>query len=228
MCSNHNWKDEHKRLWDALVPEKEPPDTLQGELIKIIGKLVAQAYQKRNENWCKDYEKMFRYVSIKISDDPIFSKEDQFLIKDKIEEIIHNKDQPDLSGDGSPYYIVHQKVIDWCMANPEPIPYSAEPNLTYDRKSKNIPKRTKLLYISIAVSYIFIFSLLGWAGTFSGFAWLPAAIALLSMFILPIPIFIFGLTIIFSDAASVKYKLLSSLGLFIGLLPAIFAYLATS
>jgi len=72
-------------------------------------------------NWDELYPKSWRFIGEKISDDPIFSKEEQNQIKEKIEEIIRDFDRPDLSGKGSAYYIISQRVVDWCMAHPKPI-----------------------------------------------------------------------------------------------------------
>jgi hypothetical protein len=47
------------------------------------------------------------------------------------EEIIRDEACPDLSGDGSTYYRVKERVIDWCMARPDTIPF--EPDGIYKR-----------------------------------------------------------------------------------------------
>ena len=123
------WKKEHTRLWAELVPSEGQAKTLQGELIRIEGKLTDQAYRNGNMNWDSDHERMWRFIGQSIGDDPIFCAEEQSLIKEKIEEIIRDEECPDLSGDGSPYYIIAEKVVDWCMAHPVPIPHKADPSL---------------------------------------------------------------------------------------------------
>jgi hypothetical protein len=120
---NYNWKNEHTRLWKNLVPSSGPAETLQGELIRIAGKLTDQAYRNGNMNWNDNYPSSWRFIGEKISDDPIFSNDEQKQIKEKIEEIIRDFDHPDLSGNGSAYYIISERVVDWCMAHPKPIPH---------------------------------------------------------------------------------------------------------
>lgn len=129
MDKSYNWKKEHGRLWDALVPDSGQADTLQGELVRMVGKLVDQAYRNGNGNWDEAHEKMWRFIATTISKDSTFDLEEQSLIKDKVEDIIRDKACPDLSGNGSTYYIINEKVIDWCIAHPEPIPYKADPDL---------------------------------------------------------------------------------------------------
>lgn len=125
----YNWKKEQGRLWKELVPAQGQADTLQGELIRIAGKLTDEAYRNGNENWDSEHERMWRFIADKIAADRVFSAKEQALIRAKIEEIIRDKECPDLSGDGSPYYIITEKVVDWCMAHPEPIPHQKDPTL---------------------------------------------------------------------------------------------------
>jgi hypothetical protein len=52
-CRGHtadHWKREHARLWKATVPAQGQAATLQGELIRITGKLTDQAYRNGNCN----------------------------------------------------------------------------------------------------------------------------------------------------------------------------------
>ena len=125
----YNWKKEHTRLWAELVPADGQADTLQGELIRIAGKLTDQAFRNGNMNWDDDHERMWRFIGTSIADWDGFAPADQRLIRDKIEEIIQTNECPNLNGDESPYYIVSEKVVDWCMGHPEPMPYRKDPTL---------------------------------------------------------------------------------------------------
>ncbi|MCW1885446.1 hypothetical protein OKA04_11960 [Luteolibacter flavescens] len=119
----YNWKHEHGRLWDAHVPPSGPAKTLQGELIRICGKLVDQAYRNGNGNWDADHETMWRFVARQITEDDTFPEAEKQVIRELVETIIRDEATPDLSGDGSTYYRVNERAVDWCMAHPEPIPH---------------------------------------------------------------------------------------------------------
>jgi hypothetical protein len=125
----YDWKKEHQRLWDTFVPASGQADTVQGELVRIVGKLTDEAYRNGNMNWDADCERMWRFVGNRLNDPAVFSAEERAEIADLIDEIIENKDTPDLSFDGSTFYLVNEKVIDWCMAHPGPIPHAKDPNL---------------------------------------------------------------------------------------------------
>ena len=128
-AKRYDWKKEHARLWKELVPPEGQADTLQGELIRIAGKLTDQAFRNGNMNWDADHERMWRFIGKKITDDSTFSAQDRELVHEKIEEIIRDEKYPNLSGDASPYYAVSEKVVDWCIAHPTPIPHSEDPTL---------------------------------------------------------------------------------------------------
>ena len=125
----YSWKKEHTRLWETLVPGDGQADTLQGELIRIAGKLTDQAFRNGNMNWDADHEKMWRFVGQHLDDAATFSVEERKIIREKIEEIIRDNEAPDVSGDGCCYYIISEKVVDWCMAHPTPITHQKEISL---------------------------------------------------------------------------------------------------
>ena len=126
---HYSWKREHIRLWNTLVPPDGQANSLQGELIRIAGKLTDQAFRNGNMNWDADHERMWRFVGKHLDDPATFSDEERALIQEKIEEIIRNYETPDLSGDGCCYYVIGEKVVDWCMAHPTLIPHQQDETL---------------------------------------------------------------------------------------------------
>lgn len=125
----YNWKKEHVRLRDSLVPAEGQATTLQGELIRAAGKLTDQAFRNGNMNWDAEHEKLWRFVGKQLDDPETFSAEERRLICDKIEEIIRDNETPDLSGDGCCYYVISECVVRWCMAHSTPIPHQKDPTL---------------------------------------------------------------------------------------------------
>jgi len=130
-AGEYDWRDELERLWNALVPPSGRAETLQGELIRIAGKLTDQAYRNGNMNWDDDHEAMWRFVGRSLDDPGTFSDEQREAIRNAIGEIIRDHDAPDLSGNGSCYYLISERVVDWCIAHPRAI--RLEPGETYGR-----------------------------------------------------------------------------------------------
>ncbi len=126
----YDWTEEHERLWNALVPGKGQADTLQGELIRIVGKLTDEAFRNGNMNWDADHERMWRFIGRHLDAPATFSGAEREIIRDKIEEIVRDHKTPDVSGAGCCYYVISEKVVDWCMAHPAPILRPADDTLS--------------------------------------------------------------------------------------------------
>ena len=77
----YDWTKEHDRLWDALVPKAGQADTLQGELIRIAGKLTDQAYRNGNMNWDADHERLWRFVGRHLDDPGTFDDRTRAAIR---------------------------------------------------------------------------------------------------------------------------------------------------
>ena len=128
MGSTYDWKREHERLWRALVPSSGRATTLQGELVRIAGKLTDEAYRNGNANWDDDCAPMWRFVGHQLQDAATFSAEQLTVIRKAVATIVRDRDRPDLSGDGSPYYLLMERVVDWCMAHRDPLPVPESPH----------------------------------------------------------------------------------------------------
>lgn len=118
----YNWKREQERLWDALVPPKGRATTLQGELIRIAGKLTDEAYRNGNDNWDDECAQMWRFVGQHVADAKTFTPEQLAEIHEAVATIIRDYDHPNVSDDGSAYYLLSERVVDWCIAHPDPLP----------------------------------------------------------------------------------------------------------
>lgn len=125
----YDWKKEHARLWAALVPPNGQASSVQGEIIRVSGKLTDQAFRNGNMNWDDDHIRMWRYIEQVITSDACFSPSETSRIRRNINAIIRDYECPNLNGDSSPYYFIAEKVVDWCMAHPTSMPHSEDPTL---------------------------------------------------------------------------------------------------
>jgi Ankyrin repeats (3 copies) len=53
-----HWQDQHQELWELLVPSSGAADTVQGEVIRIPGKIRDELERNGGVNWDSDYKKM--------------------------------------------------------------------------------------------------------------------------------------------------------------------------
>ena len=54
MMATYKWWEEYERLQSALVPPSGQADTVQGEMVRCVGKLTDEAYRNGNINWAPD------------------------------------------------------------------------------------------------------------------------------------------------------------------------------
>ena len=52
------WKKQHHELWEFLVPSQGPAKTVQGEAIRISGRVADELYRNGGVNWDANYRKM--------------------------------------------------------------------------------------------------------------------------------------------------------------------------
>jgi len=53
-----SWQEQHQELWELLVPSKGPAATIQGEVIRISGRIDYELNGNGGANWDTDYKKM--------------------------------------------------------------------------------------------------------------------------------------------------------------------------
>lgn len=55
-----NWQDAHQELWELLVPSSGAASTVQGEVIRISGRIHEELYHIGGANWDSDYRNMVK------------------------------------------------------------------------------------------------------------------------------------------------------------------------
>jgi hypothetical protein len=127
--SDVEWTVEHRRLWAQLVPQSGQASTVQGEVIRCIGKAADEAYRNGNLNWESGYERLIRFLADTLDDAQTFTAEERQRVRTSAQAIIANFESPDLSGRRSPYYYLTEMAVRWCQAHTEPLPHRADPTL---------------------------------------------------------------------------------------------------
>jgi hypothetical protein len=127
--SNVDWTFEHRHLWARLVPKSGQADTVQGEVIRCVGKAADEAYRNGNINWESGFERLIRSLAATLDDAQTFTVEERQKIRAAAQAIITGFESPDLSGRNSPYYFLTEMAVRWCIAHPEPVPHPIDPTL---------------------------------------------------------------------------------------------------
>jgi hypothetical protein len=56
--SSNTWQEQHQELWELLVPSSGPAATIQGEVIRITGRIGHELEGNGGVNWDGDFKKM--------------------------------------------------------------------------------------------------------------------------------------------------------------------------
>lgn len=106
------WKKQFKEFWDSLVPNSGSAETIQGEVIRIVGKVGHEILDNGGINWNNDFSKMLQVLIKYLSDGIPLSKED-------IDTAANAKKQ--LSGgtfDEDSIEKLEELSVKWVLANP--------------------------------------------------------------------------------------------------------------
>lgn len=114
--SGATWQRQHEGLWAFLVPSKGAAETVQGEVIRISGRICGEIYRNGGGNWNSDYTQMARaYLEFVRSEKSL----DEASIREA-EKIVDSiiKRRGDAMDDD--YEHLSKLAVEWVHRNPKP------------------------------------------------------------------------------------------------------------
>jgi hypothetical protein len=126
--SFHAKSDEYRKkrfceLYKSLVPPLGEAETLQGELLRIIGNAEDEANRNGFMNWDEEDDRDMDLFVDQICEGSIFDEVTRRKIKEcaaRIKNAAH--DTKELLPRAEDWHFMHFRAVDWCDAHPEPIP----------------------------------------------------------------------------------------------------------
>ena len=117
-------------LWERLVPQSGQADTVQGELIRAVGRIADEFASNGFANWDSGYERLSDFALQQLTDGT-FGPQTTAGIRTDIEQIKAyarggNIDGYDLE---AAFDRLMQVTAGWCQRHPETISRSFDPNL---------------------------------------------------------------------------------------------------
>lgn len=105
-------KKQHQELWELLVPSSGPAETIQGEVIRISGKISDEIERNGGENWSSNHNKMNKaYLE--------FVGNGKSLSISELEELkLLIKDMKQFNEDTD---IMCELAVKWVLNNPDPL-----------------------------------------------------------------------------------------------------------
>ncbi len=115
--TGYSWKEQYNHLWDWLIPSSGAAKTIQGEVIRITGRVRDELYRNGGANWDKDYRKMLNALLNHFSSGVALS---EFEIEEakSLTSKIHAKGDDD---DSITDRLCELAVV-WVLKNPNPVP----------------------------------------------------------------------------------------------------------
>ena len=117
LVKGSTWKEQYNELWDLLIPSTGAAKTVQGEVIRITGRVDDEINRNGGINWDRSYRNMLNSL-------PVHFAEGNALSEKEIEEskvLISKIDGKGLAEDGVITRLC-ELAVSWVILNPNPIP----------------------------------------------------------------------------------------------------------
>lgn len=109
------WQRQHEELWALLVPSSGAAATVQGEVIRISGRIGDEISRNGGMNWDADYTKMSRAFKEFIREGQPLAENDLRTAGRIIDEIVEKRGAADRNYDRLPEF-----AVKWVRQNPQP------------------------------------------------------------------------------------------------------------
>ncbi|EJP21273.1 ankyrin repeat protein [Streptococcus oralis SK304] len=116
LVKEGSWEEQYEELWSFLIPSSGAAKTVQGEVIRIPGRVRDELDRNGGVNWDRDYRKMLQTLPQYLSLGIPLSDQELEETKELIAQV-HGKDfddEPRLDR-------LCQLAIAWIKQNPEPL-----------------------------------------------------------------------------------------------------------
>lgn len=116
LVKEGSWEEQYEELWSFLIPSSGAAKTVQGEVIRIPGRVRDELDRNGGVNWDRDYRKMLQALPQYLSLGIPLSEQELSETKELIAQV-HGKDfddEPRLDR-------LCQLAIAWIKQNPEPL-----------------------------------------------------------------------------------------------------------
>ena len=132
LSGKGRYQKEEAALWEGLVPRSGQADTVQGELVRAIGRLASELSRNGNINWDDGFLRFIGFLAARLNDPAVFDKPTRDQIAEDLDEIESFGEDP-LSysawDEECAYDRVTDRVVEWCQMHPRPIARDRDPEL---------------------------------------------------------------------------------------------------
>ena len=116
IITSGTWQEQYEQLWELLVPSNGSAKVVQGEVVRIAGKVRDELYRNGGGNWDSDFKKMFDALLVHFSTANALSHAELARAEEIVTYIRKNGD-----GDDDDIHYLCELATVWVFRNPNPI-----------------------------------------------------------------------------------------------------------
>ncbi|WAC39440.1 ankyrin repeat domain-containing protein [Pedobacter sp. SL55] len=116
LVSGKIWQEQYEQLWELLVPSKGSAKTVQGEAVRIAGKVRDEIYRNGGGNWDANFKKMLDSLLVYYSSGNALSADELANAEEIVKYIRKNGD-----GEVDELNFLCELATKWVLANPNPV-----------------------------------------------------------------------------------------------------------
>ena len=116
------WQNQHAELWDLLVPPSGPSATVQGEVIRISGRIAHELEDNGGGNWDTEYQAMARAFLAHVQTGAPLAELELASVRALVDGLLRRE--------ASKTTRMAQLAVTWVLRNPTPTPLATP---TYHR-----------------------------------------------------------------------------------------------
>ena len=113
VLTGDTWEKRYEQAWELLVPSRGKASTMQGEVVRIAGKVNDELLRNAMGNWDREYRKMLNAISGYLQQGNSLSESELAEVADIQKHILED--------DGTGTHRLCELATAWVTKNPEPI-----------------------------------------------------------------------------------------------------------
>ena len=113
VLTGKTWEKRYEQAWELLVPSSGRASTMQGEVVRIAGKVNDELLRNAMGNWDREYRKMLNAISGYLRQGNSLSESELAEVAD-IQKYI-------LEDDGTGSHRLCELATLWVVQNPQPM-----------------------------------------------------------------------------------------------------------
>ena len=113
ILAGDTWEERYEQAWTLLVPGSGSATTVQGEVVRIVGRVNDELLRNAMGNWNKEYRKMLTAMSGYLQQGNALSEKELTEVADIQKHILED--------DGTGSHRLCELATAWVVQNPKPI-----------------------------------------------------------------------------------------------------------